>query len=91
MDTYERYLVQKSDKKYGETTIDAVAFSMFLTDFVKGTVEDRVDMYTEFLKKNDEEEITITDLQEVNRLILCPDYELHSFNLLYILFTCFSI
>ena len=66
MDTYERYLVQISDKKYGEGTIDAVAFSMFLTDFVKGTVEDRVEMYTHFLKKSDDEEITISDLQEVN-------------------------
>lgn len=64
MDTYERYLVQKSDKKYGDGTIDAVAFSMFITDFVKGAVEDRVAMYTDFLNKNEEEEITIVDLQE---------------------------
>lgn len=65
MDTYEEYLVKNSDKKYGEDIIDAITFISFLANFVKGTVEDRVNMYSSFLRRSNDDAILICDLQEV--------------------------
>ena len=49
MDLYENYLVNRSDKRYGEEIVDVITFSIFLSNFVKGTAEDRLNLYSEFL------------------------------------------
>lgn len=50
MDMYENYLVKRSDKKVGEDVVDIISFSSFLSNFIKGTIEDRLDMYISFLQ-----------------------------------------
>lgn len=71
MDLYQDYLLIKSDKKHGEDSIDAITFSLFLANFVKGTVEDRVEMYICFLKKSNEDAVLVSDLQKVIFLFYC--------------------
>lgn len=53
MDMYENYLVKRSDKKIGEDVVDIISFSSFLSNFIKGTIEDRLDMYTSYLQTQD--------------------------------------
>lgn len=65
MDTYENYLVSHSDKKNGEDTIDVITFSVFLSNFIKGTIEDRLDLYFEFMHVQDES-ILIDKIIEVS-------------------------
>lgn len=65
MNLYNTYLANKTDSKCGENTIDVFAFSLFLSNFIKGTVEERVNMYSSFLQKNDDDIIFTSDLKQV--------------------------
>ena len=65
MELYENYLVNRSDKRYGEGIVDVITFSIFLSNFVKGTIEDRLNMYTDFIPVVGES-IMIDDITEVS-------------------------
>lgn len=65
MEIYDHYLVFHTDPKCGEDSIDVFAFSLFVSNFIKGTSEDRVNMYSTFLKKTEDDVIEISNLQQV--------------------------
>lgn len=66
MEIYNDYLVTHTDPKCGENTIDVFAFSLFVCNFIKGTSEDRVNMYSSFLGKTEDDVIPISNLQQVH-------------------------
>lgn len=72
MHIYESYLVNHSHEKNAEKSIHITTFSLFLSNFVKGTLEDRVNLYSEFLQIENES-IPIENIIEVSRQNIITD------------------